>query len=324
MEIKLKISFKDMIYKEENPHTDKREINWKRIAKFGFFLTSLFILIMVLIPVKAPTQAIFHESTQAGSVISTSENNPTDETTAQFQNGNANLQGVPSSLDHSISPVSNGGSRGHGLGGKERNATMILARSGTDSKSQLSAGTRIFIRLTDKIIVTNQAMPMVGIITKDVTSENELAIPQGSKILGSVSFDDSIERASINLTNVIFPDGRERQISAIAIGADEQIGVEGNIKSNAILNTAGLALTRFIGSYAQGSMSTGQFGAQTGGRNNGIKSAISATAEDRANVYAEDMKKQKKWIELSYGTQFIAILNQSFIFKEPGGINGGR
>jgi hypothetical protein len=71
-------------------------------------------------------------------------------------------------------------------------------------------------------------------------------------------------------------------------------------------------------------MSTGQFGAQTGGRNNGIKSAISATAEDRANVYAEDMKKQKKWIELSYGTQFIAILNQSFIFKEPGGINGGR
>ncbi len=201
---------------------------------------------------------------------------------------------------------------------------MILSRSGNDAKNQLSAGTRIFVRLSDKIIVSTQAMPLIGIVMKDVNHDDGLAIPQGSKVQGSVSFDDGLERATISLTSIIFPDGRERQISAVAIGADEQLGVEGNIKSNAFQNTAGLALTRFIGAYAQGSMSSGQLGAQSGGSQNGMKNAISATAEDRASAYAEDMKKQKKWIELTNGTQFMAVLNQSFIYREPGGTYSGR
>lgn len=318
------MNFKSMIYKEQKPFTNKREVNWKLLSILGIASVLVVIIVVIFIPQPEPLKDVFHEKTQDGSVVTTAENNPTEQTADQFQRGNVNIENVHTSLDHLYAPTSGGGGNFGNSGGKERNATMILTRSGNDAKNQLSAGTRIFIKLTDKIIVSTQALPLVGIVTKDVIHDDEIAIPQGSKILGSVSFDDSSERASINLTHVIFPDGRERQISAVAIGGDEQVGVEGNIKSNAIQNTVGLALTRFVGAYSQGSMSTGQFGAQAGGSKNGIKSAISATAEDRANAFAEDMKKQKKWIELSYGTQFMAVMSQSFIYREPGGTNGGR
>lgn len=324
MEMNFKNIFKELIYKEQKPFTNKREVNWKFLSILGVAIVLIVIIVVIFIPQAVPIQDVFHEKTQDGSVITTTENNPTEQTADQFQRGSVNLENVHTSLDHLYAPTSGGGGNVGNSGGKERNATMILARSGSDTKNQLSAGTRIFIKLTDKIIVSTQALPLVGSVTKDVIHDDELAIPQGSKILGTVSFDDSSERANITLTHIIFSDGRERQISAVAIGGDEQVGVEGNIKSNALQNTAGLALSRFVGAYAQGSMSTGQFGAQTGGSKNGIKSAISATAEDRANAYAEDMKKQKKWIELTSGTQFIAVLGQSFIYREPGGTNGGR
>lgn len=328
MEIKFKNiairnTFSDLIYKEQKPFRTKREINWKFLSNLGIVFVLLMIFAVLVTPSKEPAQEVFHENTQSGAVVTTSENNPTEQTANQLQSGSVNLQNVHTSLDHLYAP-SGGGSLGKGSGGKERNATMILSRSGNDVKNQLSAGTRIFIRLIDKIIISTQSIPFIGIVTKDVTHDDGVAIPQGSKVLGSVSFDDSIERANINLTSIVFTDGRERQISAVAIGADEQLGVEGNIKSNAFQNSAGLALSRFIGAYAQGSMTTGQLGSQTGGAQNGMKSAISATAEDRANAYAEDMKKQKKWIELTNGTQFMAVLNQPFIYKEPGGTYSGR
>jgi type IV secretory pathway VirB10-like protein len=324
MEIKFKKTFSDLIYKEEKPFRTKREINWKFFSNLSIVTVVLVIMAVIIKPQSVPNQEVFHEKTQSGAVVRTTENNPTEQTVAQFQKGSVNLQNVHSSLDNTYAPTSGGGGQLGHSGGKERNASMILARSGSDIKNQLSAGTRIFIKLIDKIIVSTQALPLVGIITRDVTHDDELAIPQGSKVLGSVSFDDSSERANINLTNIIFPDGRERQISAVAIGADEQLGVEGNIKSKALQNTAGFAFSRFIGAYAQGSMSSGQLGAQSGGSQNGMKNAISATAEDRANAYADDMKKQKKWIELTNGTQFMAILNQYFIYREPGGTYSGR
>jgi type IV secretory pathway VirB10-like protein len=328
MEIKIKKNknktiWNNFIYKEQRPFTNKTEINWKFLTILGGVIIVVFIIIVIMIPEKKLIQEVFHEKTQSGSVVTSTENNPTEETADQFQKGNVSIQNVHSSLEHLYAP-SDGGLLQKSSGGRDQNSTMILNRNGNDSKIQLSAGTRISMRLTEKIVVSTQALPLIGVVTKDVSHGDDLAIPQGSKILGSISFDDSTERASINLTNIIFPDGRERQLSAIAIGADEQIGIEGNIKSDAIKNTIGQTFTGFIGAYAEGSMKTGEFGSQLGGRGNGIKSAIAKTAEDRASIYAEELKKQKKWIELSYGTQFIAVLNQSFIYKDPGGTNGGR
>jgi type IV secretory pathway VirB10-like protein len=152
--------------------------------------------------------------------------------------------------------------------------------------------------------------------------DNEIAIPQGAKLIGDISFDDSNERAQVSWRSIIMPDGRERPLSGIGVGRDGQTGVDGNVKSESLKNAVGQTLTRLIGAYAEGSMSRGQSGSNEGGNQNGMKNAIAETANDRANALAEDMKKEKKWIELQMGTEFYTVLNQPFLFRDPGATYG--
>jgi hypothetical protein len=69
-------------------------------------------------------------------------------------------------------------------------------------------------------------------------------------------------------------------------------------------------------------MSQGQLGASEGGHQNGMKKAVASTAKDRANAWAEDMNKEKKWIELQMGAEFYTVLNQPFLFRDPGATHG--
>ena len=199
---------------------------------------------------------------------------------------------------------------------------MVIAREGTDSRTQLPPGSRIAVYLLEKVIVGSQGMPVIGRVSRDFVYEDNIAIPQGSKAFGEVSFDDSLERASVAWRAIELPDGRQRAMSAIGVGLDGRVGVEGHIHSEAVKNTIGETLTRFIGAYAQGSMQQGQMGAESGGVGNGLKTAVAETAKERADNWAKDMRKEKKWIELDAGVESFAVLNQPFLYRDPGAMNG--
>src|SRR5690606_25733382 len=186
-----------------------------------------------------------------------------------------NVRQVHGSLDYLYRPSGTGG------GGKstpDRNSSMILSRSGQDSRTQLSAGTRVSIQLTSKVTIANQGMPVVGIVSQDVASESGTAIESGSKVLGDASFDSDSERATITWRSIIMRDGRERPFSAIGVGRDGQVGVNGKVHSDGVKNAVGQTLTRFVGAYAAGSMSTGMLGANQGGHTNGLRNAVAQTA----------------------------------------------
>lgn len=311
---------KEIFLKVPKPFIEKREINWFKVKII--IVTAVVILIMGILVGAAikPQEKSFHEKTNSGAVLSSpTENDPTQETVGQFQGSSGNTANVPSSLNYLY--------RGNSVGGgsakaADRNGTMILSRGGNDSKTQLSPGTRFLVTLSRKTIVANQAMPILGIVSKDVMQENDVAIPQGAKLVGDISFDDASERAQVSWRSIIMPDGRERPLSGIGVGRDGQVGVDGNVKSEALKNTVGQTLTRFIGAYAEGSMSRGQSGTNVGGNENGMKNAVAETAKDRANALGEDMKKEKKWIELQMGTEFYTVLNQPFLFRDPGATYG--
>jgi hypothetical protein len=63
-------------------------------------------------------------------------------------------------------------------------------------------------------------------------------------------------------------------------------------------------------------------GATQGGVQNGLDNAVAKTAQDRANAFGEDMKKEHQWIDLQAGTPVVAVLSQSFVFRDPGAMNG--
>jgi hypothetical protein len=94
------------------------------------------------------------------------------------------------------------------------------------------------------------------------------------------------------------------------------------VHSDALKNTIGQTLTRFVGAYAEGSMSRGALGATEGGSANGFKNAISETATERAQAWAEDMKKERMWIEIPSGSESWAVLTQAFVFRDPGSTFG--
>lgn len=326
MEVIEKSSLKDriaeMFLSSKIPFTKKRDVNWKRIGFCVGFGLLVAIVLLMLMPEPVQEQTEFHQSAKPHEMSSPAngDNTMADETTRQLESSRGFSNSVPSSLDGLYRQDSGGGmSSGQS---QNRNSTMLIGRGDGDSKGMLPPGTRIQVRLYEKAIVENQGMPVIGIILKDVVYEDRVAIPEGSKIFGDVAFNDSSERAEVSFRTIRFPDGRERQISAIAVALDGQLGITGNVRSQALKNTVGQTLTRFIGAYAQGSMQTGSFGANQGGNTNGLRNAIAATAEDRANAWAEDMKKEKKWIELSPSDAFYGVLNQSFAFIDPGAIHG--
>jgi type IV secretory pathway VirB10-like protein len=274
-------------------------------------------------PSSQPDQDTFHEKAEKGSLekAQLAENDPTQETIRQLQESQASGRQVHGSLDYLYRPSSPVGSGG-GRSAPDRNSSMILSRGGTDTRTQLSAGTRITIRLTGKATIANQGMPVVGIVSQDVISESGTPIPNGSKVLGDASFDEESERASISWRSIILPDGRERPFSAIGVGRDGQVGVGGNVHSDGVKNAVGQTLTRFVGAYAAGSMNTGAFGANQGGNTNGLRNAVAQTATDRANAMGEDLQKERKWIELQSGLETIAVLNQPFTFRDAGATYG--
>lgn len=318
------LDFKKYFLKEPKPFTSKREVNWKRVQLWAISLVMALVIGILVIPSSETPQDIFHEKADKGSLTQTktNENDPTQETIRQLQESQVNLNQVHGSLNYLYRQDSPNKNFGGGKANQDKSSSMILSRTGTDSRTQLSAGTKFKIRLASKVTITNQPMPVVGFVSDDVMNENSTAIPNGSKILGDASFDAESERASINWRSIIMPDGRERSISAVAIGSDGQIGISGNVHSEGLKNALGQTLTRFVGAYATGSMNTGAFGANQGGHENGLKNAIAQTATDRANAMGEDLQKEHKWIELESGKDLFVILNQAFTFKDAGAMYG--
>jgi hypothetical protein len=313
----LKKHLEGIVFKEKDPFVTHREINWPKLGKLG----GLFVLIVVVLlfmPTPEPQSTIFREGKEDGN----------EDLSANMQMSDA-LNHEPSATglvyksqgnyDYLSSPRR---FSGQGFRDVDRSSSMIISRSGIDSKNQLPLGARIPVRLYQGVIVSGQPMPIIATVSDDVVQEDSVAIPDGSKVFGELSFDDNSERASVTWRSVQFPDGRERQITGIGLGIDGQLGIEGRIHSDGMKNTAGQFLSRFIGAYAEGSMQKGVLGSSDGGHANGFRNAVAETAKDRSSAYAEDLKKQRRWIEVNAGTEFLAVINQPFTFRDPGASYG--
>lgn len=309
---------KNLALKEKSYFLSRREINWSSLGKCAALALVMGIVGILLIPAPKEAPQNFTEQAQPGERPRLHESDPTQETILQLSRGSFSRK-TPADLSHLYSSPTNGMSGGSG---DLKNSSMILGREGLDARTQIPAGSRIAVRLIEKAIVASQGMPIIGVVSHDYVHEGSVAVPQGSKLFGDISFENSGERASVTWRSVQFPDGRERPLSAIGVGSDGQVGVEGRVHSETLKNVIGQTMTRFIGAYAEGSMQRGSLGENPGGAENGLKNAISETAHDQAERWADDLKKEKRWIEISNKTEFYAVLTANFAFRDPGATYG--
>lgn len=311
--LSLKARLSAFFLRDKVPFAQKADVNWSRVRNCLLAAVGFALLVVLVLPTPKPEETTFHEKLDAersGNDAPIRSSDPNDDTVRALGSSRGTW-----------SPPASGST--HGGGEIDRAAPMILSRGGGDSKTQIPPGTRIAVHLKEKATITSHGMPVIGLVSRDFVQEAALAVPAGSKLMGMAMLDAGGDRAQVEWQAIQLPDGQMRQFAAAGVGLDGQLGVPGNAHSNVAENVVGATLSRFIGAYAEGAMERGSFGGNPGGASNGWKNAVAETAKDRADAFAEGLKKEKRWLELSPSDEFYAVLTAAFTFRDPGG-SGGR
>lgn len=292
--------------------SSKTRINLRGIGWVLCSFLTLFCIAVFLAPAPEEQTRTYHERKPEGvtAIASDSVQQP------QKPVDPLNQAVIRASLG---TPISGGGS-GIGSASINRNTSMIIAHD-NDLSTTLPPGTKFWVRLAQGVNVTGRTIPVIAVVMSTVVSGNTVSVPEDTRIFGEAVLDGDTERASISWKSVLFPDGRSKTLSGLALGPDNQAGVEGAYHSDAMKNTAGQMISHFIGGFAEGAINRGAMGANPGGLQNGLLQGTADTAKDRAAAWSEDLKKPRAWIELEAGAQFQVILTQPFVFRDPGGVN---
>ncbi len=289
---------------EENAFSRKFDLNFKTIKILAIFGIVTFISIVFLLPTDVPIEFAEKierpEENKASSEGSGEHNTKTDSAQSLWA---APRVAVPS------------GSGGNPV---NYNTSMIVGSKGGNAKTELRSGIRVPLRLIDKVIVSQESVPILAESILDSVSDSGLRLPAGSKFYGQASFQRGTDRAQIRFDQLSLPNGQIKRISALALDKGGQPGVTGKVFSDGVKNTAGQVLTTFVAGLAAGSQQTDIMGNSKGGIENGLLGAVAATAQSRAQAYGEKLKTEREWIELNPGTECDAVLNESFRLQEGG------
>jgi len=292
-------SLKDRFLKAPVPFSDKRDVNWPFVRKVGFCAIGIVVVALLLIPGATPEVEFSNREEQV------------QERTVPVTIPESSVRVTQNAPNYSFQVSATKGG--------EHQSSMVVAREGSDAAVSLQPGAKVRLRLIENVIVGSQSIPVVAIAIEDLVVESGTAIPRGSRLFGDASFDKDQRRALVSWKAVQFPGGRLRAFEALAASLNGHPGLEGIIHSEALKNAIGHTMTRFVGAYAEGSMEKSPIFGSKGGHENGMKNAIAETAKDQADRYADSLKKERVWIELSSATEFYGLLTQAFRFQDPGG-----
>lgn len=294
------------IFVQKSEASEKPEVNWNSFKIIGLTTVILFVGIVLLLPNEQSVEFSAKVDSARGQKYGADE--------AQKDVNTANVKRTDSvwAAPKSVSQSSGGGSE------VNYNTSMVLGSKSGNAKTQLRAGQRLPLRILDKFIVSDSPVPVLAELILNTETDSGLKLPAGTRFYGEASFGRGQERAQVRFTQISLPSGEIKEISSLALGKDGQPGINGKVFSDGTKNTAGQVITTFVAGMAAGSVETDVFGGSKGGIQNGLLSAVAATAKDRAQSYGEKLKAEREWIEVAQGAECDAILNQSLNLQNGG------
>lgn len=114
---------------------------------------------------------------------------------------------------------------------KERRSSDRPLRAKT-APVGLPSGTKIPALLSNRVFSFNVAAPVLAVISKDFLWQERTVIPKGSRFLGEASVLKSLDRINVSFDLLIFPDGRELRIRAMALSEDGSAGIKGKVEKH--------------------------------------------------------------------------------------------
>ena len=297
------LKIKDSFFQKSDV-SQKTDVNFRAFKALGAIGIVVFVAVVFLMPTDVPVEFTEKIDRPETNQKATNESSGArkNETTAE------NLWGSPKMA----LPAGTGSSP------VNYNTSMVIGSKGGNAKTELRAGIRLPLRLLDKVVVSQEPVPVLAELILNSESDSGLKLPAGTKFYGEASFQKGSDRATVRFSQISLPSGQIRKVSALALSKDGQPGVVGRIFSDGMKNTAGQVLTTFVGGLAAGSMETDILGRSKGGIENGLLGAVAATAQSRAQAYGEKLKTEREWIELGAGVECDAVLSDALKLQDGG------
>ncbi|MBV2169293.1 MAG: TrbI/VirB10 family protein [Bdellovibrio sp.] len=283
--------------------SQKTELKISSFKWMGLIFVLVFVCVVLLMPDEVPIQ--FSEKMDQEKVQS---GDPTEQIEKKSATSSSLLWATPKREF----------SRSGYAAEVNHNTSMMIGSSGGNAKTQLRSGTRLPLRILDKVIVSQDSVPVLAESLLDGATDSGLRLPAGTKFYGEATYTKGTDRASIVFKQISLPNGQIKGLAAKALGKDGQPGIEGRVYSDGVKNTAGQVLTTFVGGLAAGSIQTDIFGRSKGGLENGLLNAVAETARGKAQSYGENLKAEREWIEIRSGAECDALLSESMDLQYGG------
>lgn len=298
----------DFFLNQENPYSKKRTL---KIAHIGAAFSLLAAVVLV-----------------AGSALEKRDNENREKAQANLEikdnERQAQAQGVQAGAaqDRYVSISQNigmSGSRGGGRSTQNRqvNASQII-QPGASFGGTLPMGSQIRAQILGQVESADSNSPVTALITADAMSPlDAMIIPKGTRVIGSGQLDPRRERLQVRFHTLVFPEGQQFSVSALAMMSDGSSGLAGNFSSGNFRKNASRFLGNFIGGLAQGmkdKTSTGQLGIpmETGGLKNGVLNGIADSSTSYAKTTTDEMAQSGASIIIKDGTLFSLYLEREF------------
>lgn len=283
--------------------SSKTELKISSFKWLGLAFILMFVCVVLLMPDDVPIQ--FSEKIEP-----TKDANSADMTEATKPAQSSNQLWAAPRREFSRSGSSGGSQVNY-------NTAMVVG-SGGNAKTQLHAGARLPLRILDKVVISQETVPVLAELLLDSETESGLKLQAGTRFYGEASFMKGADRATIIFKQMSLPSGQIKPINARALGKDGQAGIAGRVYSDGVKNTAGQVITSFVGGLAAGSVQTDIFGRSQGGIGNGLLTAVAEAARNKTQTYGENLKAEREWIEIQPDAECDAQLFDSMDLQSGG------
>lgn len=116
----------------------------------------------------------------------------------------------------------------------------VTKKTESTAKYFLPTGYSWAARQENSIFSYNTETPAIAVVERDVEFLKKVVLPAGTRVIGTVSVQQSHDRVLITFHALVFPDGEEVKFLGMALMLDGSAGIKGKVqtfKDAAVANT---------------------------------------------------------------------------------------
>ena len=192
-------------------------------------------------------------------------------------------------------------------------ASQIIGGGKKENIFFLPKGTTISVFLERTIKTLNRQTPVIAKIKSRVQKDGETVIPAGSTFIGKSTFHAGLKRVCVNFDTVVFPDGRENAVSAMAMMKDGSSCIEGKFLSGKLKKHTSVFLSDVVSGVSEDLKVKNKKESSTRQRlKNGFFNGINKGTTNFIKESAKDYGKSHPQIIVLEGTSLLIYFKQRF------------